>query len=116
MDDAFLMRRGKAQGDTQRVRNRRADGQGAAIEDRAQRLAVDWLGDDIGRLGVGADVVDGQYVRMRELGCRARLLLEALQAIRIGCEIGPQHPEGDIPLQIMVARVVHLAESRQVAR
>ena len=115
VDDALLMGRGKALGDVPRVRNRGVDGQGAAIEDRAQRLTVDRLGDNIGRLLVGADVMDGQYVRMRELGCRARLLHEALQAIRIGYEIGPQHPEGDSPLQVVVTRVRHLAEPRHLA-
>ena len=116
MDDPLLVSGGKALSNLHGVRDCRTDRKGAAIEHLAQRSAFHRLGDDIRRLRIGADVVDGQYVGIRELGCRVRVLLESPQAIGIGCEVGPQHPEGDVALLVVIARVIHLAESGQITR
>ena len=66
VDDALLVRRGQAAGDLDRVVDRLARGQRAARERVAQRLALEQLGDDVRHAGVGADVVDGQDVRVVE--------------------------------------------------
>ena len=52
---------------------------------------------------------------MYEPRCRVRFPFEASQPIGICREIGPEHPESDIPLPV-VARVIQLAEPRHITR
>ena len=83
VDDAPLVRRRQAIRDLRRVVGRFARGQAAGIEHLAKRLTVEQLRDDIGDAGVGADVVDDEDVGVIQRGGRARLLLEALQAVGV---------------------------------
>ena len=72
--------------DLARVVDRLARRQRASLQTAAERFALEQLGDDVGRAGVGADIVDGQDVRVVELPGGARFLLEALQSDRVGRE------------------------------
>ena len=89
VDDALVVRGGEPLRDLARVVDRFARRQRAAHAAAAKRLALEQLRDDVGRAGVGADVVDGQDVRVVELAGGARLLLEAMQRGRIGREASP---------------------------
>ena len=77
MHDAARVSRAEALGDLQRVRDRFARRNRAALEARAQRLAVNQLHDDERGAGVVAEFEDGEDVRMRELRDAYGLALEA---------------------------------------
>ena len=69
------------------------------------------LRDDVGDAAFGADVVERDNVRMIERGGRARLLLEAGDAVGIGGDDLGQNLDGDIAMQAAVAGSVDLAHS-----
>ena len=85
--------------------------QGSGAEDLAQRPAVDELHRDVDGVSLSPDVVDRDDVRMVERRGRARLLLEALLAVRVGRELRRQHLDGDLAPQTRVARPVHLSHA-----
>ena len=92
-------------------------GSAPAGEPLAQRLALEQLGDRVGRLAVAAEVVDREDVGMRERGDRLRLALEARaarsasRARRCG-----QHLDRDVAAEPRVARPVDLAHAAGAER
>jgi len=83
MDDASGVRRRKPVGDLPRVVNRLARRERALIEFRAQLLAVEQLGDDVGHAFVRADVVNREDVGMIKRRGRAGFLFKAPQTVGI---------------------------------
>ena len=92
MDDALPVGGGKTTSDVRGIAGRNLHGQRAGLEQLAQRLTVHRLGDDIGSLVIGADVMDRQYVGVHEPSRRVRLLLEAPQTIRSALKNRPAAP------------------------
>jgi hypothetical protein len=83
MDEAAVVRRRQSPRDVQGVRDRLARRHRLPAHARAQRLALQQLGDDVRAALMRADVVDGEDVRVAEPGGGARLLLEAREAARL---------------------------------
>jgi hypothetical protein len=80
--DALVVCGGQAGRDLHRVIDRPARCEPRA-QDVAQRRAVEQLGHDVEDVALGADVVDGQDVRMVDGRGGARLALEPPSAVRI---------------------------------
>ena len=83
---------------------------------RAERLPIEQFRDDVRRAVVGADVVDAEDVGVIERADRARLLLEAAEAIAVGRERRRQHLDGDVPAEACVARAVDFAHAARPDR
>ena len=77
VDDALVVRGGEPVGNLTRVVDGFAWRQRAVLQAGAERFALEQFRDDVGRAVMGADVVNGQDVRVVELPGGARLLLEA---------------------------------------
>src|SRR6185295_19921375 len=81
----------------------------------SERLTLEQLADDVGESVAGAvrtgraDVVDRHAVRMIELPRRARLALEAAEAVLVLGERLGQDLDRDVPLQPGVPGAVDLA-------
>src|SRR5437870_8485368 len=80
-------------------------------EPLAQSLALEELRDNVGRAVVGAEVVDGENIRVVQLARRPRFCFEPTQAIRICCEIREQNLDCYIARQACVATPVNLAHA-----
>jgi hypothetical protein len=91
------------------ARASRANRQRASVEAPAQRFAVEELGDDEGPAVVGADVVDGEDVGVRDRRNRARLAFEPREAVGVLRERVRQYLDGDRPVEARVAGLVDLA-------
>ena len=109
MDDALVVRRGEAARDLGRVVDRLARRQRRAVDPRAERLAFEQLGDDVGSAVVAADVVDREDVRMIEHPGRARFLLEASKPIGIVSERAGEDFDRDVAREARVLRPIDLA-------
>src|SRR6185369_4915972 len=90
--------------------------EGLAMEDLAERLPVHELHRDEDRVAGGPDLVDRDDVRVVERGRRARLLLEALPAVRVGGELRREDLDRDLASEPRVARAVDLAHSSRAER
>ena len=110
VDDAAPVRGGQAARDLlRRGSSALRSGSGPRDNRAAQRLAVEQLGDHV-RLPVGgADVVDRDDVGIVERRGGARLLLEAVQPVGVGGEVGRQHLDGDVAVEAVVAGAIDLA-------
>ena len=88
------------------------EGGSAPVGERlTQRRALEQLGDDVGLIVVGADVVDGEDVGVVQGRGRAGFLLEAAQAIGIAGPERRQHLDRDIAVEPRVARPVDVAHA-----
>ena len=67
-------------------------------------------------MALGADVEDGQDVRVIERRRGARLHLEAAKAIRVRDEFARQHLHGDVASQSRVVALINLAHSAGAQR
>jgi hypothetical protein len=76
MENAVIVSGGKSASDLQRVSDRFAHGQRAAIAPRPQSFAVKRFGDNVGAIILVANIEDRQNVRMIERGCSSCFLLE----------------------------------------
>jgi len=76
-----------------------------------ERLALEKLGDDVGSALKGADVMNGQDVRMIERSNRPRLVLETTQTVRITCKLGRKHLDRHITSEPRVAGAVDLTHA-----
>ena len=111
MDDAPLVRGVERVGDLARDRQRVSKCDRAMREGVRERRAFDQLEDD-GRGAAGLlQAVDSRDVRMVERGEQFRFTLKARQAIRILRERLGQNFDGDVALQLRVARAIDLAHS-----
>ena len=70
-------------GELERVVDRLAERQRLSVEPRAQRRALQELGDDIGAALDGADIEDADDIGVIERAGRARLLLEAAELLLV---------------------------------
>src|SRR5262249_52236162 len=81
----------------------------AAPEPRAHRLALEQFGDGEGEAADGADVVDGEDVRVRQRRDRLRLALEARERVGIGGQLRDEDLDGDVAIEPRIARAVDVA-------
>jgi hypothetical protein len=79
------------------------------LDTLTQRSAVQQFGNDIRNPSIRADVVQRDDVRVIERGCRARLLLEARNAIGIGRRDFRQDFDRDVTVQSAVAGPIDFA-------
>ena len=108
--DALLVRRREAVRDLERVVDRLARRELAAGEDRAERLALEQLLDDVRRaVRVRPDVVDRRDVGMVQDARGLGLLLEPAQPVRVLGERGGKDLDRDLARQPRVLRPVDLS-------
>ena len=74
-----------------------------------QRFTFKEFEDEIRRVLVAADVVEGADVRVCELGDRARFAIEAVAELRVGGEGGVEDLDRDRAIQPRVGGLVNLA-------
>ena len=86
-------------------------GRGPLSSRCAQRLALQQLEDGVVDAVLRADVVQGEHVRVAEGGDDARLLLEALQPVRIVGAGAGQDLDRDRAAEAGVDGAVHLAHA-----
>ena len=86
--------------------------QRAALPDEGREvLALDELHrDELDALGQ-AEVVDPDHVAVGDLAGEDDLLLEARQHLLVGLELGPDHLQRHVPLELEVARLVDRAHA-----
>ena len=111
MDDALAVRGGQATGGLRGQVDDALGAERAALQSLAQALALEQLGDEVGVSVCVADVVDREDVRVIEEPGGSRLLLEAVQAIRVRGVLRGQHLEGNRTPEFRVGRAVHLAHA-----
>ncbi len=111
VQNPFFVRRGEAVRYGKRILNRLADGDRARVHALAKGLSFEQLRHDERRIGVGADVVHGEDVRVAQCRGRAGLLLEAVEAIDIGREDAGQDLDRDVTPEPRIACPVHLAHA-----
>ena len=81
------------------------------IEHILERRALDVLHHEVVEAAFTLDAIDGNDVRMVELGRRLRLLLEALDDMLVHRDVGRQHFDRDFALERQVVREKHGAHS-----
>ena len=107
MDDTLCVRGGEPAGDP--------DGDLDRLPDRSlfqlvtNRRAVQQLRDDVRRVVVGADVIDGKDIRVVERGRGASLLREPEEPIGVERERLGKDLDRDIAIEPRVTRAVHLS-------
>ena len=111
VQDPLFVRRGEAVRYGKRILNRLADGDRARVHAFAKGLPFQQLRHDERRIGIGADVEDGEDVRVAQCRGRAGLLLEAVEAIDIGREDAGQDLDRDVTPEPRIACPVHLAHA-----
>ena len=111
MDDVLVVRRGEAVRDASRDLRGLARRHGPSRHALAQRLALEELGDEVRRAGVGAEVVDDEHVRVVERARRAGLLLEPAQPVGIRGHRRRQDLDRDQPPEPRVERAVELSHA-----
>ena len=109
MDDAFLMGRGEAPGDLQRVVDRLHLDERAAVEPRAKGVSLEKLRHGVGNAPGVAELVDRQDVRMRQRGHGFRLALEARVRFRVEREVLRKNLDRDLAVEGRVAGPVDLS-------
>ena len=111
VDDALLVGRRQPVRDLGADLDGLAQGQRAAGNALAQRLAFEQLRDDVGGALVVTRVVDREDVGMVEQARGAGLLLEAAQPVGVGREGAGQDLDRHVARQARVAGAVDLAHS-----
>ena len=111
VDDALVVRRGKPLRSLTRVLDRLARRQRPSAHSTAERFPFEQFGDDERRSGFGADIVNGQDVRVIELSGGARLLLEATQPAGVRRERVGDQLDRDLAPEPWIAGAVHLAHA-----
>ena len=116
VQNPFFVRRGEPVRYGKRILNRLADGDRACVHALAKGLSFEELRYDERRIGVGADVVHGEDVRVAQCRGRAGLLLEAVEAIDIGREDTGQDLDRHVTPEPRIARPVYLAHAARAER
>ena len=99
-----------------RILNCLADGDRARVHAFAKGLSFEQLRHDERRIGVGADVMHGEDVRVAQCCGRAGLLLEAVEAIDMGRKDAGQDLDRYVTPEPRIARPVHLAHAARAER
>src|SRR5262249_1402485 len=114
--DPLLVRRGETLGDLDRIVDRLARRDGTAGQSRPQRLALEQLRDDVRRAVVRPEVVNRRDIRVIEDARGARLLLEALQAVRLLRVRRRQDLDRDFAAEARILRAVDLSHAARAQR
>src|SRR5262245_39028585 len=109
MNDPCLVRHAKSACDLLGYPYCFANAKLAALDQRAQRLALDKLADDVMRAINLPDLVNSQDVRMIGRARRRRLALEAEQPFVVIRELRRQQLERDPAMQPFVFGQIYLA-------
>jgi hypothetical protein len=109
MDDASIVGRCESARQLKSKLNRLASCNGTALHPLPKRFAFEQLRHYERRIGIGADVVHSEDVRMVQRRSGPRFLLESMKAIDISSDCRWQHLDGHITSEPWVARTVHLA-------
>ena len=115
MDDAAGVGGAETGDELKRQLCRPWHGQRPAFEERAQRVALEQLGDEE-RHVADADVEDREDVRVRQRGDGARLLLEAAKLIGIGGTCLRDHLDRDVAAEPRIAGAVDLTHAAGTER
>src|SRR5258707_8574799 len=83
MNNSLFMGRRQSMSDLDGIVDRFTNRQRAALQQLAQRAALEQLGYQIRRAFEDAELVDGKNVGMVQSGCSLRLLLKAMQPVGI---------------------------------
>src|SRR5258706_11120580 len=110
MGDPPLMRGRQSLRDLMTPVEHAADFQLALIQPFTQRRSLEQLHDRIQRPIFRPEIMNGQYVRMRERRDRARLPLEPRQRL-VAVRSAEKNLDGHIALQPPIARPPHLAHA-----
>ena len=97
--------------DLNRRRQSLIERQGALLQPRFQRLALQVVHDQEGRALLFPYVIERANVRVIELGDRPSFAVEAFAELRIRCERLRQDPDRDNAIEARDARCVDLAGS-----
>jgi hypothetical protein len=116
MDDAALVRRGDAEDDVHAVVNGLAGGQGTLGQAPAKRVALEQLGDGVRDAALRPEIMNGEDVRMRERGNGLCLAFESREGGRILGKTLGQDFDGDVAVQLGIARAVDLPHSSNAKR
>ena len=116
MDNTFLVGRREALGHLDRELRRLAGRQGAALEPRAQRLALEELHHDVERLSLRREIVDAEDVRMVQRGHGLGLALESGQRVAVLREVLGQHLHRHETIQPGVLGLKDLAHPARTER
>src|SRR4029077_9693265 len=108
---ALLMRGGESARDLDRVVQGLADRQWTCAQTLAQRVALEQLGDHVGRAGVLTDVVHRENVWMIERRGGARFLLEAVHALAVRSKRREDNLDRDVARETRIARAIDLAHA-----
>ena len=111
MRDVMFVCRGETVGDLDRIIDHRPRRQRPRVHPLAERLAFEKLGDDPRRPLVHADIMNGEDIRVIQTACRAGFLFESALAIGIARECRGQELDRDVPLQLRIARAIHLSHA-----
>jgi hypothetical protein len=116
MNDPLLVRCSQPLCDLDSIVGRLADGQRPTSKPFAQRLSFEKFLDDVGRSLMLADVINSRNVWMVQSTCRLGLVLEAAKAVGILRNIAGQDLDGNVALQPLVSRPVHLPHPASAQR
>ena len=83
----------------------------AVPQDPAEAFSLEQFGHDVGSIVVDADVMDGEEVGVIEGGGGAGLALEALSPIGAVRDLGGEHFDRDLTVELGVACAPHLTHS-----
>ena len=111
VDDPLLVGCGQPLGHLHGEVDGLAGGKSAIFESCAQRLAFEELHDGVGSFTLSPEVVDGEDVRVGELGDRARLALEAGERLGIVGQIGGEDLDGHVAVELGIPCAVDLAHA-----
>ena len=111
VDDAAVVRRFERLGDLAGDVERLVERQGAHIDPQGQRRPIDQLHDQRRRVGGILQPDDVGDVRVIQRGQDPRFATESGETFAVPGDIGAQHLDGDIALQLAVAGAVDLAHA-----
>ena len=111
VDDAARVRRRQAVGDGRADVGGAPPRQRAAVEQVAQRVPLEQLGDDVGELALLLELVERQDVRMRDRRDRLRLALEPLARFFVGGQAVGEDLERDVAADAVVVGPIDLAHA-----
>ena len=116
MHDSLGVRGGESRGDLDPQLQGAGGGHRPLVQGLPQRLPFDVLGDDVGRAIEGSHVVHRHDAGMVDLSRGAGLLLEALQAIRVGGEALGQHLDRHVAREAVVAGAIDLPHAARAEK
>ena len=111
MDDAARVRRREAVGDGRADLDGPPPRQRAALEEAAQRVALEQLRDDVGEVALLLELIERQDVRMRDGRDRLRLALETDARLLVRGETVGEDFERDVAADALVVGAVDLAHA-----